>query len=85
MRFRSRILTGLCATVAPIALVQAAGMSVAEQKAFVDHYCMSCHNPDDLRGDMLITDLDLANPHTNIAHRQKVRNKSVPPKIVAPA
>ncbi|MEJ0100840.1 MAG: DUF1592 domain-containing protein, partial [Pseudomonadota bacterium] len=77
-RMRLRILATLCAVAAP-ALLQAAGkpapMSVPEQQAFVDRYCMDCHNPEDIRGDMMITDLDLSKPHANWDLAEKVIRK----------
>ncbi|MET0281882.1 MAG: DUF1592 domain-containing protein [Steroidobacteraceae bacterium] len=47
-------------------------MSVAGQKAFVERYCTKCHNPEDLRGDLLIDDLDLEQPGTTAELAEKV-------------
>lgn len=50
-------------------------MSVEGQKAFLERYCNECHNPDDIRGSMTLTDLDVDRPHTNAELAEKVIRK----------
>ncbi|MBB5056860.1 hypothetical protein HDF16_001545 [Granulicella aggregans] len=47
-------------------------MTVDQQKQLVDQYCSDCHNPDEKRGSMTLTDLDLQHPEKNIDLAEKV-------------
>ncbi|MET0293275.1 MAG: DUF1592 domain-containing protein [Steroidobacteraceae bacterium] len=80
----ARILGGasfvVAATLLPMQLAGAAGgrgaaMSVAEQKAFVERYCEECHNPSDIRGSLMLSDLDLERPETSLDLAEKVIRK----------
>jgi mono/diheme cytochrome c family protein len=47
-------------------------MTVGQQKQLVDQYCSDCHNPDEKKGSMTLTDLDLLHPEKNIDLAEKV-------------
>lgn len=55
--------------------LQAPAMSVDDQKAFVAHYCEKCHNPEDIRGNLMLSDLDLDHPEASIELAEKVIRK----------
>lgn len=86
MRLRSQLLIGFSAMTATVALAQspaprsphvpATPMTVEGQKAFLERYCNECHNPDDIRGSMTLTDLDMDRPHTNAELAEKVIRKA---------
>jgi len=47
-------------------------MSVAGQKAFIQQYCSKCHNPEDIRGNLMLDDLDVERPGTTADLAEKV-------------
>ena len=87
MRIWSKLVGGIAATVAVSAYGQgptvhstampstAAHMSPKDQAALVDRYCSDCHNPDEKRGSMTLTDLDMAHPERNVDLAEKVIRK----------
>lgn len=75
MRFR-HMLVGFSALVAAGAADgRTPAMSVADQKAFVERYCEECHNPEDIRGSLMLDDLDLDHPEANLELAEKVIRK----------
>jgi hypothetical protein len=50
-------------------------MSVHDQAALVDQYCSDCHSPDEKKGNLSLTDLDLQHPEANIDVAEKVIRK----------
>lgn len=60
----------LAATAAPHEKVPA--MPVAAQKNFIEKYCADCHNPMDIRGNLMLDDLDVDNPGTTADLAEKV-------------
>ncbi|MEJ0100080.1 MAG: DUF1592 domain-containing protein [Pseudomonadota bacterium] len=79
---RHRITTSLSAALCGLALAlssnshagagQVPSMSPDEQRQFVATYCEKCHNPDDIRGDVLLSDIDFDHPEASVALAEKV-------------
>ncbi|MFP5249292.1 MAG: DUF1592 domain-containing protein [Acidobacteriota bacterium] len=74
MRFREKFVAGLALATGTALCAQSpkAPMTVAQQKAFVQKYCMECHAPDIKSGGMDITKLDFAHPETTDDLAEKV-------------
>lgn len=74
MRFPGKFVVGAVLAMGAAVFAQApkAPMTVAQQKAFVQHYCMECHAPDIKSGGMDITKLDFAHPEQTDELAEKV-------------
>src|SRR5690348_1200568 len=63
------------AKAAAPAAASAGLMTVEAQAALTKQYCVGCHNPTAKKGDMTLTDLDLAHPEKTPALTEKVIRK----------